>query len=262
MEKLKIIKIGGKVIDNPELLKSFLQDFAGISGKKILVHGGGKIASTFSAKMGIEPNMVNGRRVTDAETLEIVLMVYGGLINKKMVADLQSLDCNALGLTGADLNILKAYKRPPEPVDYGFVGEIEQVNHTMLKMLLENGVVPVLAPLSHDKKGQMFNTNADTIAAGAAVGLSCEYDVDLYYCFEKQGVLGDPADDDSVIEKIAFREFADLQKSGVISEGMIPKLENSFECIQKGVKQVIICHFGAIRNLENPDFKGTLLIDD
>ncbi len=258
-EKVRVFKIGGKVIDNEELLIQFLRDFAKIDGKKILIHGGGKIATSISEKLGITTQMVNGRRITDKDTIDVVVMVYGGLINKKIVAALQSLGCNAVGLSGADLNIVFAKKRPVVSVDYGFVGDVEQVNHETLGMLLGYDIVPVLAPLSHDGHGQMLNINADTIAAVAAVGLSKLFEVELFYCFEKPGVLMDQHDDSSVIKKVTPSYFIELKNQGVVSDGMLPKLENSFECIQNGVKKVIICHFSAIGQLGEAHFPGTVL---
>ena len=259
MEEVKIFKIGGKVIDQEPLLIEFLQDFVNIPGKKILVHGGGKIASEFSQRMGIEAKMVNGRRVTDEQTLEIVTMVYGGLLNKKIVAALQKIDCNALGLTGADLNVIKAHRRPANPVDYGLVGEVDEVNDAILGVLLDQNVVPVMAPLTHDKQGQMFNTNADTIASGVAKALAKKYTVNLYYCFEKKGVLMDAENDDSVINLIKESEFAHLCEQKIVNEGMIPKLENAFACLNEGVGRVYICHFSAIKNLTGIDQEATLI---
>ncbi len=260
-EKVRVFKIGGKVIDNEDLLRKFLFDFAKIEGKKILIHGGGKIATSISEKLGIPTQMVNGRRITDKDTIDVVVMVYGGLINKKIVAALQSLGCNAVGLSGADMNVVLAKKRPVVSVDYGFVGDVEQVNHEILGMLLHNDIIPVLAPLSHDGHGQMLNINADTIAAVAAVGLSRLFEVELFYCFEKAGVLMDQHDDSSVIKKVTPEYFVELTQKGVVSDGMLPKLENSFECIQNGVKKVIICHFSAIGQLDGADFPGTVLCE-
>lgn len=258
-EKLRIFKIGGKVIDQEELLFRFLEDLSKVEGRKLLIHGGGKIATSISAKLGIDARMVNGRRITDKDTLDVVLMVYGGLINKRIVAQLQALGVNSLGLSGSDLNVVQAHKRPAEPVDFGFVGDVDAVNSQALSMLLENGILPVLAPLSHDGNGQMLNTNADTIAAVAAIALSRLYDTELFYCFEKKGVLSDPADEHSVIEKISKNEFAGLKEKGVVSEGMLPKLENSFDSIDKGVSKVIICHFSAIGHIGKDRFPGTVL---
>jgi acetylglutamate kinase len=260
-DKIRVFKIGGKVIDNEALLERFLVDLSKIPGKKALIHGGGKIATSISEKLGIQAQMVNGRRITDKETLDVVLMVYGGLINKKIVAQLQSLGVNAIGLSGADLNMVQAHKRPVKTVDYGFVGDVDGINHEGLALLLEQNILPVLAPLSHDGKGQMLNTNADTIAAVTAMGLSKNFEVELFFCFEKNGVLADQNDDGSVIKKISSHDFADLKEKGIVSEGMLPKLENSFDCIQKGVSKVIICHFSAINELESDIMPGTVLFN-
>ncbi len=251
--KLYILKIGGNVIDDPEKLDSFLVSFAQIRDAKILVHGGGKIASTISKELGIVPEMVDGRRITDADTLRVVTMVYGGLVNKNIVAKLQAKDCNAIGLTGADANVLPAHKRPVKTIDYGFVGDIEEdkVNVKILSSFLENGLCPVMAPLTHNGSGNMLNTNADTIASVLAVAFSSHYEVSLIYCFEKAGVLKDVNDESSLIEKISAAEYEVLQKEGIINEGMIPKLDNAFEALNKGVKSVLIIHADAINDFNN-----------
>lgn len=240
MEKLTLIKVGGKIVEEPETLKQLLQDFAAIEGHKVLVHGGGRSATAIAARLGIESQMVNGRRVTDAETLKVVTMVYGGLVNKQIVAGLQSLGVNALGLTGADLNYMRSAKRPVKEVDYGFVGDVKEVNAGILADLIHKDVVPVLAPLTHDKEGNLLNTNADTIAGEAAKALAAFFDVTLMYCFEKKGVLMSEQDDESVIPEITPALFQKYVSDGIISGGMIPKLENSFEAIQAGVGRVII----------------------
>jgi len=240
MKKLTIIKVGGKIVEEPETLFALLQDFAKIEGHKVLVHGGGRSATQISAKLGIESQMVNGRRITDAETLKVVTMVYGGLVNKNIVAGLQALDVNALGLTGADLNYMRSEKRPVGEVDYGFVGDVKEVQSSILANLIEMGVVPVLAPLTHDKQGHLLNTNADTIAGEAAKALAKHFEVTLMFCFEKKGVLADAADEDSVISEITRESFAKYVADGVIQGGMIPKLENAYEAIDAGVKEVII----------------------
>lgn len=240
MEKLTLIKVGGKIVEEPQSLKQLLSDFSKIEGHKVLVHGGGRSATAIAAKLGIESKMVNGRRITDEETLKVVTMVYGGLVNKQIVAGLQALGLNALGLTGADLNYMRSEKRPVAEVDYGFVGDVKEVNAGILADLIAKNVVPVLAPLTHDKEGNMLNTNADTIAGEAAKALSRFFDVTLMYCFEKKGVLRDENDDESVISEITPRIFEKYVVEGVINGGMIPKLENSFEAINSGVKQVII----------------------
>ena len=240
MEKLTVIKVGGKIVEEEDSLKSLLADFSAIEGKKVLVHGGGRSATAIAAQLGIESKMVNGRRITDAETLKVVTMVYAGLVNKTIVARLQALGANALGLTGADLNYMRSDKRPVKEVDYGFVGDVKEVNSELLADLISKGVVPVLAPLTHDKQGNMLNTNADTIAGEAAKALSKHFDVTLMYCFEKKGVLKDENDDDSVIPEITRPLFDEYVENGIIQGGMIPKLENSFEAISAGVTKVVI----------------------
>jgi acetylglutamate kinase len=240
MEKLTVIKVGGKIVEEPQTLEALLQDFSRIEGHKVLVHGGGRSATQVATKLGIESRMVDGRRVTDEETLKVVTMVYAGLVNKNIVAGLQALDVNALGLTGADLNYMRSEKRPVKTVDYGFVGDVKEVQAELLANLIRQGVVPVLAPLTHDKKGHLLNTNADTIAAEAAKALAKSFDVSLVFCFEKPGVLMDAAKDDSVIPEITRATFAEYVAQEIIQGGMIPKLENAYEAIDAGVKEVII----------------------
>lgn len=240
MEKLTLIKVGGKIVEEADTLKHLLRDFAAIEGYKVLVHGGGRSATKIASQLGIESKMVNGRRITDADMLHVVTMVYGGLVNKNIVAGLQALDVNALGLTGADMNIMRSEKRPVAEVDYGFVGDVKEVNADLLATLIKQGIVPVLAPLTHDKKGNMLNTNADTIAGEAAKALAKHFDVTLMFCFEKKGVLLDENDDDSVIPELSWEEFQHYVEEGVIQGGMIPKLENAFQAIDAGVKEVII----------------------
>lgn len=240
-QELVVIKIGGNVVDNPSVLSQVLADFSAITTKKILVHGGGKIADVLLKKMQIEPKKIEGRRITDEATLEVVTMVYAGLINKKIVAELQSLNCNALGLTGADLNSILAHKRSKGNIDYGFAGDIDVINEGGLSQLLEVAQTIVFAPITHDKKGQLLNTNADTIASTLAVGLSQQYDVTLKYCFEKQGVLSDVNDDNSVIPNISYDAFQQGKEDGTFFEGMIPKLDNAFNAMKNGVKSVVIC---------------------
>lgn len=240
MEKLTVIKVGGKIVEEEKSLSSLLERFSNIEGHKVLVHGGGRSATAIATKLGIESKMVDGRRITDEETLKVVTMVYGGLVNKSIVAKLQALGVNALGLTGADLNYMRSDKRPVKTVDYGFVGDVKEVNSELLSDLIAKGVVPVLAPLTHDKKGNMLNTNADTIAGESAKALAKHFDVTLIYCFEKKGVLLDANDDDSVIPEINRSLFDEYVAKGIITEGMIPKLENSFEAISSGVSKVII----------------------
>lgn len=240
MEKLTLIKVGGKIVEEPETLQQLLRDFSSIEGYKVLVHGGGRSATKVAAQLGIESKMVNGRRITDADMLNVVTMVYGGLVNKNIVAALQSLGINALGLTGADMNIMRSDKRPVKDVDYGFVGDVKEVNADLLSSLIRQGIVPVLAPLTHDKQGHMLNTNADTIAGEAAKALAKYFDVTLMFCFEKKGVLRDENDDDSVIPEINREAFKEYVEAGIIQGGMIPKLENAYQAIDAGVKEVII----------------------
>jgi acetylglutamate kinase len=257
-ETIRIFKIGGRVIEQPELLKAFLKDFARLPQPKILVHGGGRSATAMAEKLGVPTRMVEGRRVTDEAMLDIVLMVYGGL-NKKIVAQLQAEACNAIGLTGADLNAMKAHKRAPEPVDYGLVGDIDSVNAEGLLALLQQGVVPVMAPLTHDGQGQMLNTNADNIAGSVARALARLQQVALYYCFEKKGVMQDPDDEASLIRMITAEDFDRLKAEGIVVEGMIPKLENAFKTLHAGVEKVCIMHYEGISSVEAEHFEGTTL---
>lgn len=242
MEKLFVIKVGGNILDDALAQQSFLQKFAAVGEKKILIHGGGKIASSIGKQLGIEPNYINGRRITNEATIDLVTMVYGGLINKKIVAVLQAMKCNAIGLTGADANIIPATKRPVADIDYGFVGDIkdDQVSSTNLQVLLGNNMVPVVAPLTHDGNGQLLNTNADTIAAALAVALSAQYNVRLIYCFEKKGVLENIADDNSVIPLINKEKYEQLLQEKKLADGILPKIDNAFAAIDKGVKEVLI----------------------
>lgn len=240
MEKLTLIKVGGKIVEEPDTLQQLLRDFSSIEGHKVLVHGGGRSATKIASQLGIESQMVNGRRITDTEMLKVVTMVYGGLVNKNIVAGLQSLQVNALGLTGADMNIMRSDKRPVKDVDYGFVGDVKEVNADVLASLIQQGIVPVLAPLTHDKQGHMLNTNADTIAGEAAKALAKYFDVTLMFCFEKKGVLLNENDDESAIPEIDRASFQKYVAEGIIQGGMIPKLENAFQAIDAGVKEVII----------------------
>lgn len=261
MEKVFIIKIGGNVIDNESKLQAFLKDYASVPAHKILIHGGGKVATDISAGLGIEAQMVDGRRITDAETLKIVTMVYGGLINKRIVASLQSLGCNAIGLTGADANSVKAHKRPlKNGIDYGFVGDVDKVNTELFTNLLQAGLNPVLAPLTHDGQGNILNTNADTMASVTAMALSSAFEVHLVYCFELKGVLENFEDKDSVIHSISSAKYQELKAKGIISKGMIPKLDNSFEAMKSGVSSVRICHADdLVAILRDQAPQGTLL---
>ncbi|HYK77660.1 MAG TPA: acetylglutamate kinase [Daejeonella sp.] len=260
-QDLTIIKIGGNVIDHPASLQHFLEIFAVLPGNKILVHGGGKIATELSTQMGLEAKMVDGRRITDADTLRMVTMVYGGLINKNLVAQLQSLHCNAIGLTGADGNMISAVKRPVKTIDYGFVGDLYETSiaANSIKSLLESGFVPVFSAITHDQKGQLLNTNADTIASAIAVALAQYYQTSLVYCFEKKGVLKNIDDEASLIREIRSSEFEGLKEQGIIAGGMLPKLQNAFEAIQKGVKDVYIGKADELCELNGQAF-GTRLI--
>lgn len=261
MQKLTIIKIGGNVIDNSENLHHFLQDFTALEGPKILIHGGGKIATETSAAMGIEAKMIDGRRITDIDTLRVVTMVYAGLINKNMVAQLQAKGNNAIGLTGADGNIIKAKKRPVKEIDYGFVGDLDEssVSSTMLDSLLKAGLTPVLCAITHDGDTQLLNTNADTIASAVAVAMSSVYETHLVYCFEKKGVLKDVNDDATVVREIRASEFEGLKADGTVAGGMIPKLHNAFEAINKGVAAVYIGKADELGEIEKGNF-GTKLL--
>ena len=286
---IKVVKIGGNVVDNPELLREFVKDFAAMPGMKVLIHGGGVMASQMQKSMGMTPIMVEGRRVTDEETLKVVTMVYAGWCNKNIVALLQGAGCNAIGLCGADGNVIKASKRPPvfvesldKDVDYGYVGDVkaDSVNAAFIYSLLEKGIVPVFNAINHDGEGNLLNTNADTIASSVAMSLAgykyrsrrdvcsaCEdcihcsddgrltHEVELIFCFEKDGVLYDKDDDNSVIPQINREKFTELKAEGRVADGMIPKLSNSFKAIDNGVARVIIKH---ARNVLND--KGTTLI--
>lgn len=242
MDKLLVIKIGGNIIDDETKLSSFLQSFAFVEGKKILVHGGGKVATKIGEGLGIESKYVDGRRITDAATIDLVTMVYAGLINKKIIAQLQSVNCNAIGVTGADGNLIPAEKRPMKEIDYGFVGDVlsEKITITSWRNLLDNGFVPVVAPITHDGKGQLLNTNADTIAQEVAKAMSKLYEVQLVYSFEKSGVLLDANDDTTVISQINPASYQQLKTEGKIFAGMIPKLDNAFAALNSGVKKVMI----------------------
>lgn len=241
MEKVTIVKVGGAVVEDNEQLAQLLTDFAAIPGKKVLVHGGGRRATKVAAALGIESKMVNGRRITDAQMLEVVTMVYGGLVNKNLVAKLQAKGVNALGLTGADMDVIHSHKRPvKDGVDFGYVGDVERANGKMLQTLIQEGITPVMAPLTHDGNGYILNTNADTIASETAKALAPYYDVTLIYSFEKKGVLSNPDDDNSVIPVITRADFEKYQADGTIGGGMIPKIENALAAVDAGVKEVII----------------------
>ncbi len=257
MEKLIIIKVGGNIIDDANKLQNFLQQFANIESYKILVHGGGKIASTIGEKLGIKSNYINGRRITDEHTIDVVTMVYAGLINKKIVAQLQSLQCNAIGLSGADANIIPATKRPVREIDYGFVGDVNSnnINIIFLQTILLQNTIPVIAPITHNEKGILLNTNADTIAQEIAKAMSIFFTTTLIYSFEKDGLLMDVDDETSVIKHLNFEKFNEykmpIAASGkaIITDGMLPKLENAFNAIQNGVSKVIIGNANQLQDL-------------
>ncbi len=267
---IQVIKIGGNIVDKPELLEAFAKDFSALEGKKILIHGGGALASQLQKNMGINPMMIEGRRVTDEDALKVVTMVYAGWCNKNIVALLQANDCNAIGLSGADANVIKATKREPlwidslnKEIDFGWVGDIDPsgVNAKFLLSLLDQGLTPVLCAINHDGQGQLLNTNADTVASSIAVAVANYSDdgkkpylTELIFCFEKDGVLYDKDDDNSVIPEISIEDFERLKSEGVVADGMIPKLSNSFKAIESGVNKVIIKH---AKNLLNN--KGTTL---
>ncbi len=242
-ESLTLIKIGGNVIDNPSVLDTVLRDFAARNSRKILVHGGGKLAEKLMEKLDIVPKKVDGRRITDRETLDIVTMVYAGLINKNMVAALQKYSCNAIGVTGADADVIPARKRPVKEIDYGFVGDVDPgcISAEILRKLIDAGLVPVMAPITHDGQGSLLNTNADTIASCVAIALAETYRVRLVFCFEKNGVLRDPNDDNSVIDFMNEDLFRQYKAEGIITAGMIPKLENAFNALRNGVAEIFIC---------------------
>lgn len=240
MKPINVIKVGGGVVEDDASLSLLLSSFAALPGAKVLVHGGGRSATRMAERLGIETHMVDGRRITDAAMLDVVTMVYGGLVNKHVVAALQGRGLNAVGLTGADMDLIRSHRRPAGVVDYGWVGDIDRVDTTVLQRLIDAGCVPVVAPLTHDGQGHMLNTNADSIAGEVACALASAYDVTLTFCFEKRGVLRDAADDTSVIPRIDEPSFRRLVQEGVIAGGMIPKLENSFTAVRRGVRQVVI----------------------
>lgn len=237
-EKLSIIKIGGNIIEDDTSLNVFLKLFSNLEGKKILVHGGGKRATAMASKLGIESKMVNGRRITDKETLEVITMVYGGLVNKNIVAKLQALQIDAIGLTGADINSIKSNKRQVTNIDYGFVGDVKEVASNSIDRLIKANFTPVFCAITHDGNGQLLNTNADTIASQVAIGMSKKYDTTIYYCFELNGVLRDINDQNSVIKYLNINTYNKLLKDGNIADGMLPKLENCFDALKNGVSKV------------------------
>lgn len=256
MKELTVVKIGGNIVDKEDALDIFLKDFNKMKGPKILIHGGGVLASEISKKLGIVPNMINGRRVTDHETLKIVSMVYAGWINKSIVAGLQKIGCNAIGLSGADGDSVPATKRAPEPIDFGYVGDVNpaNINSSFLESLLARGICPVFCAITHDRNGSLLNTNADTMASSVAIAMSRDYNVKLIYCFEKDGVLFNQEDPESIVPLITRSNYEKLKEEGVVSGGMIPKLDNAFQAIESGVTEVTIKH---ARNLGNG--KGTII---
>ena len=268
MKSISVIKVGGAVVEDEASLHLLLQEFSSLPGRKVLVHGGGRSATRLSARLGIESRMVNGRRVTDEETLRVVTMVYGGLVNKNLVARLQAFGVNALGLTGADVHIIRSHRRPPkevvlpdgtsEVVDFGFVGDVDEVDDRMLGLLTEQDIVPVIAPLTYDGEGHLLNTNADTMASEVACALATQgYSVTLIYCFEKRGVLWNAEDEDSVISQMSESDFRKLVEQGVVSDGMIPKLDNAFQALRRGTESVVITRADHLK-----DASGTILIKE
>lgn len=259
--RLLIVKIGGNVIDNDSALNDFVEKFAALPGKKILVHGGGKLASDLAGQLGVPVNMKDGRRITDNETLRIATMVYAGLTNKTLVARLQAAGCDALGLSGADGNVLQTMKRPVKEIDYGFVGDImhDSVNVASIKRFLDGGFTPVFSAITHNGQGQLLNTNADTIASALAVAMTSIYETSLIYCFEKPGVLRDVNDERSVITEISQTDFERMQKIKAVAEGMIPKLHNAFEALMKGVSLVSIGHASAVHMIQQQQ-AGTRIV--
>ena len=256
-EKLTVVKVGGAIVEDEAQLNQLLKDFSAISGKKVLVHGGGRRATQVAKQLGIETQMVNGRRITDAQMLQVVTMVYGGLVNKNLGARLQANGVNALGLTGADANVIPAHKRPvKDGIDYGYVGDVDKASSDTLRHLIEAGITPVMAPLTHDMQGNILNTNADTIASETAKALAPFYDVTIIFSFEKKGVLSNPDDDDSVIPTITRDDFQRLKADGTVAGGMLPKLENAFNAIAAGVKAVNITLATAIDGKH-----GTMIVD-
>ena len=262
-EQLRVFKIGGKVVENKDHLSTFLDAFSRLNGNKILIHGGGKWVSEMCQKLGIEVNMVDGRRITDAETLEVVKMMLAGVANKNVVSKLQEFGCNAIGMTGADGNAIQAEKRPlKNGIDYGFVGDVTEVDSKIIQKLINADLVPVFASMTHDGNGNLFNTNADTIASSVAVGMSDDFEVELNYCFELNGVLESIDDPESVINEINPLNYIELKSKGTINSGMIPKIDNAFDAIQSGVKAVRIMNAQHITKLANGEKEvGTIILN-
>lgn len=261
MDRLYVIKVGGNIIDDGEKLSSFLKNFASIRERKILIHGGGKLATDIGEKLNIPQQIIGGRRITDAETLKVITMVYAGYINKNIVALLQSNNCNAIGLSGTDGNLVQAHKRDHPTIDYGFAGDIDKVNNELLIKLLDDDLTPVIAPVSHNKKGQLLNTNADTIAQEVARSISTKYAVTLIYCFEKKGILLNADDENSVIPKITLSLYKDLKGKKIIHSGMIPKVDNAFAALNSGVKNIIIGKAGELSKLISGS-TGTSIVNE
>ena len=251
MDKLSVVKIGGNVIEDAKQLADFLSAFSQMQGAKILVHGGGKKATVMAKKLGVPVKIIEGRRITDAENLDIITMLYGGKINKNIVAQLQAIGCNAIGLSGADGNAIKAVKRPKKEIDFGFVGDIEKINDEFLLNLLNSNLTPTICSLTHDNKGQILNTNADTIASELGIAMAKYFNVTLKYCFDKSGVLMDQNTNSSIKKNITKKEFKKLVEEEIISDGMIPKLENCFNALENGVNNIYIGDLDIINSIEN-----------
>lgn len=256
MEKIKVIKIGGKIIDDSNALDAFLESFSKLKGKKVLVHGGGKLASRLAEQMQIPVQMIEGRRITDEATLDVITMMYAGKISKNIVAKLQAYDCNAVGFSGADGNSIIAKKRPVKEIDYGYVGDVVEAKTEVMKLLLQNEVTVCFCAISHDQKGQLLNTNADTIASEIAIALSEDFEVELFYSFEKNGVLIDVENPDSLVKDLTHDQYQKLKDQGIIFEGMIPKLDNCFYAIDKGVKNI---HLGKPDMIFDSQIKHTII---
>lgn len=259
MNQVHIIKIGGNIIDDETKLDNFLDQFTQLPGNKILIHGGGKLATNLAKKLGVEQQIIDGRRITDSETLKITTMVYAGLVNKTIVAKLQAKSCNAIGLSGVDGNSIQSIKRVHPTINYGWVGDVKSINVSFFQDLIDKGIVSVISPITHDGKGNLLNTNADTIATEVAIALSNENNVNLRFCFEKLGVLMDPEDDSSWINKLDLKQYETLKIKEIISKGMLPKLENAFRAVNSKVAKVAICH-ADYANKQGEDFIGTQII--